>query len=588
MRPPARPGLVLVATRELRWFLRDRVALFVLLGVPLIGFAVLAGAFSSAVVRGLGVTVVDADRTETSMLFVQAIAAAPGVTVKERAEDLTAATRAIRSGDALAAAYIPPNFERDLVAGRRPQLVVFYNTQFMTPGNIAGKGLREAVTAAAAAVAPARAAEVLGTPIGPLVVEQYVLTNPALNYAQFLLRAVMPTVLHVVIAIATGYAVGSEFGRRSLKAWLHCAGGSPLTALLGKFLPLFGIFMLLMVVVAGVLHGLFQVPFRGDAVMVGAAACLFVLAYQGLAALIQLLVRNLSLGLSLAAIIVSPAFGYAGVGFPVVGMEVFPRLWGQVLPLRWYLRILFDQAARGTPVHASAGPFAVLAAMALVFLALAWLRLRFLAGMPVAPHSQPSLAAPARGGIAGAFAAEWRRVLCDRNVFSLMVVAPLLYGLYYPQPYLGQLLRDVPIAVVDQDRTALSRELVQMLDAHEALTVAIQADTLAEAQRALFDRHVFAIVDIPVDTERDVLKGDAARLPAYVNSTYMMLYNRTWQGVSDAADAVAADVVSHGARADGNLYRAALAAISPVELLMAPLFNPTGGYATTSCRRRSC
>ena len=122
-------------------------------------------------------------------------------------------------------------------------------------------------------------------------------------------------------------------------------------------------------------------------------------------------------------------------------------------------------------------------------------------------------------------------------------------------------------------------EIDRAQDAHEALTVAVRADTLAEAQRALFDRRVFAIVDIPVDTERDVLKGDAARLPAYVNSTYMMLYNRTWQGVSDAADAVAADVVSHGARADGNLYRAALAAISPVELLMAPLFNPTGGYA---------
>ena len=418
MRPPARPGLVLVATRELRWFLRDRVALFVLLGIPLIGFAVLAGAFSSAVVRGLGVTVVDADRTPTSMLFVQAMAAAPGVTVTHRAEDLAAATRAIRSGEALAAAYIPPDFERDLLAGRRPQLVVFYNTQFMTPGNIAGKGLREAVTAAAAAMAPVHAAEALGTPIGPLVVEQYVLTNPALNYAQFLLRAVMPTVLHVVIAIATGYAVGSEFSRRSVGAWLRCAGGSPLTAVLGKLLPLFGVFMLLMVVVAGVLHGLLQVPFRGDAVMVGAAACLFVLAYQGLAAAIQLLIRNLSLGLSLTAIIVSPAFGYAGVGFPVVGMEAFPRLWGQVLPLRWYLRILFDQAARGTPVHASAGSFAVLAAMALVFLALAWLRLRFLAGMPVAEHFQPPVVAPARGGIAGAFAAEWARPLRPQRVRS--------------------------------------------------------------------------------------------------------------------------------------------------------------------------
>ena len=78
---------------------------------------------------------------------------------------------------------------------------------------------------------------------------------PALNYAQFLLRAILPTVLHVITAIAAGYAVGSEFSRRSLRTWLRAAGGSPLTALVGKLAPLFGIFILMMVVDAGIIHG---------------------------------------------------------------------------------------------------------------------------------------------------------------------------------------------------------------------------------------------------------------------------------------------------------------------------------------------
>ena len=65
------------------------------------------------------------------------------------------------------------------------------------------------------------------------------LTNPALNYVQFLLRAILPTVLHVVIAIAAGYAVGSEFGRRRLSAMAgDGAAASPLTALVGKLAAL--------------------------------------------------------------------------------------------------------------------------------------------------------------------------------------------------------------------------------------------------------------------------------------------------------------------------------------------------------------
>jgi ABC-2 type transport system permease protein len=574
----APPGVLLVALRELRWIRRDRIALFLIFGVPLIAFALLAGTFSSAVVRGVGVIVVDNDHSARSRQIVEAIAAAPGVSLAQRADDLGAATRAIRSGAAIAAAYIPRDFERDLAAGRRPQIEVFYNTQFMTPGNIAGRAIHDAIEAASRAMAPA-AAGILPRPSGALVIEQYVLANPAFNYAQFLLRAVLPTVLHVVIAVAAGYSVGSEFSRRSLRAWLHCAGGSPLAALVGKIAPLFAVFLLMMVVLLFIIHGALAIPFRGDALMMAGAACLFILAYQALGTLLQLLVRNLPLGLSLTAIIVSPAFGYAGVGYPVLGMAGFPRVWGSLLPLRWYIQILFDQAARGAPVRASAVPYAILAAMAIVLWFLCWLRLRAVAQRPAPAHPEPP-PVPFLPGLGGAFVGEWRRMLAETSVFGLFVIAPLLYGIYYPQPYLGQLLRGVPIAVVDQDRTALSRGLIEALDADEAVKVAVRADTLAEAQRAVFERRAFAILDIPPDTEREMLKGNDARLPAYVDSTYFLIFNRALEGIGDAVLATTADELSHGARTLGALYRTALAAVSSVEILMEPLFNPTGGYAS--------
>ena len=62
-----------------------------------------------------------------------------------------AAMHAIRSGAALAAVYIPENFARDMAAGRRPQISVFYNSQFMTPGNAASRALQDAVQSATAA-----------------------------------------------------------------------------------------------------------------------------------------------------------------------------------------------------------------------------------------------------------------------------------------------------------------------------------------------------------------------------------------------------------------------------------------------------
>src|SRR5262249_22602400 len=191
------------------------------------------------------------------------------------------------------------------------------------------------------------------------------------------------------------------------------------------------------------------------------AACLLVMAYLSVGAMFQLLVRNLAFGLSLTAIFCSPAFGFVGVGFPLLGMNDFARIWGDLLPLRWYMEVLFDQAVRGLPEAVSAEPFAILGLLGLVYFGLSWLRLRPLARAAPMPAPNPPVidrAAPV-SGIAGAISAEFRRVLGDQSAFGMIVLAPVLYGLLYPQPYLGQLIRKIPAAVVDQDRTALSRAL---------------------------------------------------------------------------------------------------------------------------------
>src|SRR5690242_9279151 len=436
---PVRRGLLAVAAREVRWILRDPTARFLLFGVPVIAFLLLGLTFSRAVVRGLDVVVADMDNSVTSRLFIQTIAAAPGITVAERTNDLGAAASAIRAGRAIAALYLPPDFGKDLLSGRAPRPVAFSNAQYFTPGNNAAKSLRDAVSAASAAVAPAQRAAGNRTEPGPgLVPEEYVLSNPALNFAQFLLRAVLPTVLHVVIAISAGYAVGSEFRRRSLREWWDLSGHSITTALVGKLLPYYIVLMLMFVLMVGILDVWLGVSFRGDAVLTAVAATLLIVAYQMIGCLMQLLARNLAGGLSLTGIIVSPAFGYAGVGFPVLAMGAFPRAWGAILPLRWYIQILFDQATRGAALHVTAEPFAILCGITGVLAMLVWLGFHLLVRHgPLAPAKAEPALPPAASGIAGAFAAEWRRVIADRGVFSLFMLAPVLYAGFYPQPYLG-------------------------------------------------------------------------------------------------------------------------------------------------------
>jgi len=583
MRPPPKPGFWLVARREWRWILHDRAALILIFGVPLFAYAVLTAVFSHPVIRELGVVVVDADRSDTSRAFVEQVAASPNLSIVERPGDLTSAASAIRAGKAIAAVYVPADFERDLKAGRRPQVVAFYNQQFLTAAGIASSGLSDSLASAVDGAASAARGAPQASRIGSLVAETIVLVNPEKNYAQFLLRTLLPMVIHVVIALAAGYAVGSEFHRRSMRTWLACAGGNPIVALAGKLAPLFAIFFVIMLLEPLILEGLLGISFKGNTPMMVVAAMLLIVGYLALGALMQLLVRDLATGLGLTGLVVSPAFGYAGVGFPILGMNAFALFWGALLPVRWYMAVLLGQAARGLPLSASARPFAALAALAILYAVLAFLRLGSLARSTSATRTEPEPEAaavvPSRG-IGGAFAGEWRRVLGNRGAFMLLVAAPLVYGAYYPQPFLNQILRKIPIAVVDNDLSDLSRRIVQTLDASGAVQVVARAETLAEARTALDRGEAFAVVGIPPETERDVLKGTTVHIPIYADATYLFIFRTMGSGIAVALNTLSSELAAGGARTDGSLVKAALAATSPADILLQPVFNPVGGYAS--------
>ena len=104
------------------------------------------------------------------------------------------------------------------------------------------------------------------------------LVNPQRNYAQFLLRALLPMVIHV-----GDRARRRLFGRLRVPppqhaAWLACAGGNPIVALAGKLAPLFCIFVVIMLAVPLVLEGVLEIPFRGDVPLIVAAGSLLIIA----------------------------------------------------------------------------------------------------------------------------------------------------------------------------------------------------------------------------------------------------------------------------------------------------------------------
>ena len=175
---------------------------------------------------------------------------------------------------------------------------------------------------------------------------------------------------------------------------------------------------------------------------------------------------------------------------------------------------------------------------------------------------------------------EARLIFTDPGVLIITVVAILVYAFFYPLPYLNQVMKDVPIAVVDQDHSSLSRRLVRMADGHQALRVAAEVTSVPEAETLVGAGTVSGVLVIPGSFERDVIEGRQARLTGQVDAAYLLTYNTVVGGLMESAGTLSAGIEVARLRAAGRTRDAAMRTRRPIGLDMQPLFNATSGYGT--------
>ena len=88
-------------------------------------------------------------------------------------------------------------------------------------------------------------------------------------------------------------------------------------------------------------------------------------------------------------------------------------------------------------------------------------------------------------------------------------------------PYAHRTMDDLPVAVIDMDHSAASRELIRLLDAAPKIAVRSYSE-LPTAQHDLAWRRLFGIVILPVDFEKRVLRGEAVSVPIFGDATNRM------------------------------------------------------------------
>lgn len=178
------------------------------------------------------------------------------------------------------------------------------------------------------------------------------------------------------------------------------------------------------------------------------------------------------------------------------------------------------------------------------------------------------------------FRNEFHYVFHDGGVLLIVIGAILIYATAYSLAYKNEVLRDIPVAVVDESRTPASRDLIRMFDATPNLLIAYKPTSLKEAQNLLYDRKINGIIVIPADYEKKLYRNEKINLSIYTDASYFLMYRQVFYDVTRSVLQSGLEVewtrfVSSGAQSEQ-----AKSLSDPVVLTIKNLYNPYGGYAT--------
>lgn len=174
---------------------------------------------------------------------------------------------------------------------------------------------------------------------------------------------------------------------------------------------------------------------------------------------------------------------------------------------------------------------------------------------------------------------QLRQLLETRKLRLLLLIfagACALTGEIYRE----QVVRDLPIAVIDLDHSRTSRTARLFLDATPELRVVDPPPaTAAEGEQRLVDGQLAGVVVLPADLSSDLKHGRKARVLVGVDMSNILVGRTSYRAIAKVITTVAAGAELSFLQKTGVPSRRALAQVLPVSTDERLAFNPAGSYA---------
>ncbi|MEO9613675.1 MAG: ABC transporter permease [Nitratireductor sp.] len=364
-----RLGALLV--KEFIQMRRDRVTFAMMLGVPLMQLLLFGYAINTDP-KSLPAALVATGNDHYTRAIVSALQTTNYYRFDHVAESAAEAERLMARGAVSFVVTIPSDFARQVDRGAAPQILIEADA---TDPSASSGAVSTLSTLAARALDRERgvAPGATGGPVLDVVVHRRY--NPEGISQYNIVPGLLGVILQMTMVMMTSIALTREIERGTMENLLAMPA-SPAEIMLGKVLPYLVVGGVQVAVVLVTAKLLFSVPFVGSLPLLLGAILIFVLALVLLGYTISTIARTQMQALQLAFFFFLPSILVSGFMFPYRGMPGWAQVFGEILPLTHFLRVVRAVMLKGADLAAIGTEIAWLIGFVVFFSVLALLRFR--------------------------------------------------------------------------------------------------------------------------------------------------------------------------------------------------------------------
>ena len=175
------------------------------------------------------------------------------------------------------------------------------------------------------------------------------------------------------------------------------------------------------------------------------------------------------------------------------------------------------------------------------------------------------------------FRHELRNIFRDEGVLVFFFLVPLAYPLLYAFIYTNEVVREVPVVVVDDCATPQSREYLRHIDATADVAVVARCRDMESARREIAARNAYGIVYMPRDFSRRLARGEQTEVSIFIDMSGMLYYKAVLTANTNVSLAMNARIKVKRA---GNTTEAQDRVTEhPIAYEEISLYNPQNGFA---------